>query len=326
LAAQTSDKNGLATFTGLTFTNTGSGLKLVAEATSCGSDTTQPFNISQGNSTTTLTASGNNLIYGQTLSLNVSVKKSGGGASQPTGNVSFLEGSLVLATQVLDANGSATLVLSNQLAVGNHLLTATYAGNAGFSASTSSAMTVVVNPVATAVTLLSNLNPARTNQIIAFAATIAAGYANGNHPTGTVRLKANGAKVVAGPVTLTNGIATLLVPALQLAVSTNVVVSAEFSDPTGNFSASTNSTMQVLVLNPPAIGAISLAPTASNGRVQLSLQGTSGQLFIIEASTDALHWSPIATNVADANGLMTLLESNSAAFPCRFYRGVMPAQ
>jgi hypothetical protein len=55
--------------------------------------------------------------------------------------------------------------------------------------------------------------------------------------------------------------------------------------------------------------------------LQATLTGTPGQAFVLKASSDLIHWTPVSTNVADTNGIATLVKSNAIAYPSRFYRG-----
>ena len=60
------------------------------------------------------------------------------------------------------------------------------------------------------------------------------------------------------------------------------------------------------------------------GNVAAQLAGVSGQTYVIETSADLMHWSPLSTNVADTNGIVSLIDSNAVAFPSRFYRAYTP--
>jgi hypothetical protein len=186
---------------------------------------------------------------------------------------------------------------------------------------------LTVNPAGTVALVTSGLNPARTNQNITFVTKVSATSPGVPAPTGSVRFKCNGTNLVANPINLTNGVTTLIVPAAALG-SGNVIVTAEYSDPTGNFNASTNSISQAIAVAPPvtpSIGKVSIAPPSFDGTMQATLSGTPGQTFILEASADLINWKPISTNVADANGFISIVESNAMVYPSRYYRGVMPA-
>ncbi|HEV2692269.1 MAG TPA: YDG domain-containing protein, partial [Verrucomicrobiae bacterium] len=185
---------------------------------------------------------------------------------------------------------------------------------------------LTVNPAGTVALVISGLNPARTNQSITFLAKVSAINVGAAAPTGLVRFKSNGTNAISGAVNLTNGATTLVVPAAALG-SGSVMVTAEFADPAGNFNASTNSISQTIVVvatNAPTIGKISISPPKFDGTLQATLNGTPGQTFVLQASSDLIHWTPISTNVADTNGFISIVESNAIAYPSRYYRGMMP--
>jgi hypothetical protein len=139
-----------------------------------------------------------------------------------------------------------------------------------------------------------------------------------------VRFKCNGTNSLGTPVSLTNGATTVVIPAAVIASSSAVLVTAEFTDPAGNFNSSSNTITQTIVITtppPPSIGTVSITPPKFDGTLQATLAGTPGQAFVLEASADLIHWTPVSTNIADTNGIATLVESNAIAYPSRFYRG-----
>jgi aspartate carbamoyltransferase regulatory subunit len=189
--------------------------------------------------------------------------------------------------------------------------------------------TLTVTPADTAALLSTTLNPARTNQNITFAAQIRPLAATVLVPTGVIQFKCNGTNKLGNAVSVTNsGTANLTVMAASLGQS-NAVITAEYSDPAGNFSPSTNSlTQNILIIvtppPPPPPSKLSLAPAFANGVVAAQLAGVTGQTYVIEVSADLIHWTAISTNVADTNGIVSLVDSNAVAFPSRFYRAYSP--
>ncbi len=185
--------------------------------------------------------------------------------------------------------------------------------------------TLTVTPASTASLVTSALNPARTNQNITFVTKVSALNSGAPAPTGQVRFKCNGTNSLGNPVSLTNGVTTFVVPAATIASSSAVIVTAEFSDPAGNFNSSSNSmTQAIAIAPPPTIGKVTITPPKSDGTFQASLSGTPGQTFVLQASSDLIHWTSISTNVADTNGVISIIESNAIAYPSRYYRGMMP--
>ena len=97
----------------------------------------------------------------------------------PTGSVSFMDGSTVLAVRTT-TSGVASYSTGG-LAVGSHAITAVYSGDADNATSTSTVLTQVVSKAATATSLTSSVNPSITPQSVTFTATV-----TGATPTGSV--------------------------------------------------------------------------------------------------------------------------------------------
>jgi len=57
----------------------------------------------------------------------------------------------------------------------------------------------------------------------------------------------------------------------------------------------------------------------SDGTVILQAQGSPGESFDIEASSDLLNWLDLGSVLADTNGLMQFDDTNAPAYPARFY-------
>jgi uncharacterized protein YceK len=92
-------------------------------------------------STTTLTLSSQSSAAGQALTLTAKVTSAT--SVVPTGLVTFLDGATALGTGTLNAQGSTTLTVST-LALGTHLLSASYGGDQNFSPSQSASSTETI--------------------------------------------------------------------------------------------------------------------------------------------------------------------------------------
>ncbi len=57
----------------------------------------------------------------------------------------------------------------------------------------------------------------------------------------------------------------------------------------------------------------------SDGTVLLETQGSPGESFDIQASSDLLNWLDLGSVLADTNGLMQFDDTNAPNFPARFY-------
>jgi hypothetical protein len=87
----------------------------------------------------TLASSVNPSNFGQAVTFTATVT---GGAGTPTGTVTFRDGAVAIGTASL-ANGIATFTTSS-LSLGTHQITASYAGNASYTANTSAVLTQAV--------------------------------------------------------------------------------------------------------------------------------------------------------------------------------------
>ena len=100
------------------------------------------INTSVGSTATALTSSPNPSSFGQAVTFTATVT-SHFFKFQPTGTVTFFDGTTNIGKSPLNGSGVATLTTST-LAVGTHSMTATYNGDANFTASTSPALQQVV--------------------------------------------------------------------------------------------------------------------------------------------------------------------------------------
>ena len=189
----------------------------------------------------------------------------------PTGTVTFKDGATVLGTATL-VNGSASLSVST-LAVGSHSLTAAYSGGGNFLASTSAAVTQVVNQGNTTTTLTSTPNPSTAGQAVTLSATVSAVAPATGVPTGSVTFRDGVTSL--GVVTLVNGSASLSVSTLAIGSHSLTAVyssSAAFAGSTSaavtqtvNSGATATSTSLTSTPNPSTVGqAVTLSSTVTS--------------------------------------------------------------
>lgn len=138
----------------------------------------------QDSTTTSISGTSNSSIYGQTVTFTATVQ---GAHGTPSGQVRFLDGTNVLGTETLTADGTATLSIST-LSTGTHAITATYEATPNSASSTSAVLNEVIQPqqTTTTTTLTSSPNPATSGQTITFTATLAKLPQSPQQPTGTV--------------------------------------------------------------------------------------------------------------------------------------------
>ncbi len=190
--------------------------------------------VNKAGTTTTLASSLNPSTVNQAVTFTATV--AGMGTTQnPTGTVTFLEGTTVLGTGTLSM-GHATFMTST-LPAGAHMVTARYEGDANFTTSTSSALTQTVNKGSTTTTLASSANPSTFGQAVTFTATVATTATGTIVPGGTVTFL-DGTTTL-GAVALSMGRATFVTSTLAIGAH---MITARYDGDT-NFTTSTSSAL-----------------------------------------------------------------------------------
>ena len=142
-------------------------------------------------------------VYGQGMTYTAQVNPSFG--AQPTGTVTFFDGSTSLGTATL--SGYQANLFASTPNVGTHQITATYNGDANFLATSSAAVTETVSQAQTSLTLSSNVNQLPFGQPFTLSATVV--ISNLGTPTGTVSFFDTSSSTSLGTATVTNGVAQL---------------------------------------------------------------------------------------------------------------------
>jgi hypothetical protein len=104
--------------------------------------TSVPLNqtVSRDATSSAVTSSVNPSAPSQAVTFTATVTASAPGAGTPTGTVTFLDGTTVLGTASLGSSGQASLTISRP-AIGSHLISVTYNGDAHFLTSHSASLT-----------------------------------------------------------------------------------------------------------------------------------------------------------------------------------------
>jgi hypothetical protein len=127
-------------------------------------------------------------VVGQNYSVSGTVTVDSPGGGTPTGTVTVYDGSVTSAAGTVGVDGSWSCSLTSTSA-GSKTITATYSGDANYSApGTAPTTTHTVNPAATTTMVSSSSNPSVTGQGVTFTATITAVSPGSGTP-------ANGTKV-----------------------------------------------------------------------------------------------------------------------------------
>ncbi len=193
-------------------------------------------------STAVLTSSANPSVAGQAVLMTATISPTVSNLAVPTGTVTFLDGTTVIGIGMLNASGVATLSTST-LSAATHSITASYAGDAKFVATTSPILSQVVNqPVAAATTIVvtAAVNPAVFGQTVSFTATVASSGAG--TLTGTVNFM-DGATSLGTATLNASGVATF--STTSLSVASHLITGVYSGD--ANFISSTSPTFSEVV-------------------------------------------------------------------------------
>ncbi len=244
----------------------------------------ESFTVNPIASSTALTVSpGNASVFGTLVTLTAAVT-SALGSPNPTGTVTFLDGSTTLAGGVTVSSGVALYTTAaGQLTGGSHSLTAVYSGDSNFQTSTSSpAVSYTVSPTSSTTTLSSTPMPPTHGNFgtpVTFTATITPAVGS-VLPTGTVTFM-DGLATLASGVTVnkfgSSAEAIYTTTQTQLAIGTHTITAQYSGDNSYNGSTSTGET---LTIDRPASNVTpSSSPNPSNLGVAVTFTATVSPAF-----------------------------------------------
>ncbi len=262
--------------------------------------------VSKSPSSSTLGASPNPAVFGQSASLTVTVVATGGGAGVPTGTVSCFDGATLLGTATVNASGGggqATLSTSS-LSVGSHSITCTYNGDGNFVASTSGAVSQSVNKSGSAAVVISSQAPSTFGQGVTFSIAVGAAAPGSGIPSGSVTLS-DGATVL-GTVPLDGTGAASFAPGPGFSAGSHSLSVSYPGD--GNFLGTTSPTLTQVVNKAGTTVAMtsSLNPSTNASAVTLgasvasAVNGASGSVTFMDGS------SPLGTGTINSSGSASL--------------------
>ncbi len=197
--------------------------------------------VTAATTTTTLTSSAASITPGTSITFTATVTATAAGTGTPSGMVTFANGSVTLGTSTLNASGVATYTTTS-LPAGNASITAAYAGDSSFAASTSAAVPVAVQAATTTTALTSSAATITVGSTVTFTATVTATPAGSGTPSGSVTFQSGTATL--GTATLnTSGVATFTTNALPAG---NASITASYGGD-ADFAASKSTAVPITV-------------------------------------------------------------------------------
>jgi streptogramin lyase len=257
--------------------------------------------VTRATTITTVTTSVNPSVFGQFVTFTATVSAVSPGAGVITGAVTVRDGGTSIGSGTL-ANGTVTIRVSS-LSIGTHTITASYGGDANFSASASATTSQTVHRAGTATSVTSSVNPSVFGQGVIFTATVSASSAGGGTPTGTVSFLDGAASIGRG--TLSSGTATF--STTSLSAGTHTITAIYGGD--ANFNSSTSSILTERVSPPPSI--TSLSQSSAN-------EGSTAQTLMVNGTGFAgatVDWNgtPLTTNAISSTQLQATIPAADLA-------------
>ncbi len=221
----------------------------------------------------------------------------------PSGTLTLSDGSTPISVLSVASSGSFTFATS-RLAVGQHLLTAAYSGDANNASATSAALTVTVQQASTATALSANANPLTQRQPLTLMATVTSDSPN----------QTNGVAFYDGPTLLgtaalnANGTATFTPPGITLGTHSLTAVYAGDS----NHAGSTSATLPELVVQSASLSLLSSAnPSVSGQSITFTAQinGNPAATGLMAFRSDGALLATVPLNAAGAASFPTTVLS-----------------
>lgn len=217
--------------------------------------------------TTSLTSSLNPSTAGQSITFTAKVTSNS--ATPPNGEtVTFYSGSAALGSGAL--RGGVASLITSSLSAGIHSITASYAGDANFAASTSAALRQIVNSTsksATSTTIASSLNPSIYGQNVTWTATVKA--SGSVPPTGKVNFVWSGYNIGTAALNA-SGVATLT--RSKLNADTYPLTAVYVGD--ANNLGSTSSVLSQVITLATSAAALTSSPNPSGSGVFVTFTAT----------------------------------------------------
>ena len=250
----------------------------------------------QDSTTTALASSANPSAFGASVTLTATVTAAPGGVTgtNPTGTVTFSDGTTTLGTQSVSTSGGITTakLTTAALVSGTHSLTATYNGDSNYHVSLSAALNETVTKASASAAVTLSAPRLAVGQSETITATVT-GVAGAAAPTGQVTFTADGSTLGTGTVTTSNGItrATFTTSALTVGTHSLTAVYAGDADYAGATAAPATASVSpdgtTTTLTPNANPAPDGAPvllTATVAPVPGGLAPTGTVAFTVDGS------------------------------------------
>ena len=254
---------------------------------------------------------------GVAVTYTATVTAGNGVTTDPTGAVTFKDGSTVLCTPTVSTTATPGVVTATctepgtSMTGGTHSVSAVYAGDANFATSTSTTLSQVVTPAATTTVVASSGNNSAVGQSVTYTATVTPTVAPFTI-TGTVAFKDNGTTIAgcsaqtvsAGSSSAT---ATCTEPAASMTLGSHPITAVYGA--TTNYATSTSSALTQTVVQGTTSTSVTSSANPTSGGLAITYTAT-----VAVAGGTAITPTGTVTFSDDQPGPGTVVLCSAAAF------------
>lgn len=277
--------------------------------------------VNQASTTMAIATSGSPALPGSNATFTATLSITAPGAGTPSGGVQFLTngiaaGSVVPFTNLMAQYSTTTLPHAT------NLVTALYAGDSNFIASSNSLSEIINTPPIAGTANYSRL--AGTTLIIPVSSLLTNASDADGDAISLLSFSTNSTNGATISETSTNGTSLAYVPP-----ATNGDVTDSFTYTVADTFGATNTGVVIITIatnNNQSVN-ITGVTTLPNGTALISFAGIPNYTYLIQATTNltpTIVWTTIATNMAGTNGLFQYNDLDSTNYPTRYYRTTTP--
>jgi subtilase family serine protease len=305
-------QSGVATFSNLAISKPGTAYTLAASSGSLVGASSAAFNVSPASSTTAIVCSANPSVSGQSVTFTATVS----GAGTPTGVVTFSDGMTSIGRGTLTTSGGTTTASFSisSLAVGSHTITASYAGDSTFLASTGT-LVQTVNKGSTSTSVVVSVNPSVSGQMITLTTTVminSPGSPAVATPTGVVTLSDGAMRIGQGMLTTSGGVTTASFSLFSLAVGSHTLAASYAGDSNFQGSAATlTQTVKKASTNTAVVSSVGAPVFGQSVTFTVTVTVSSPGSTIVASPAGTVTFSDGATSIGQ--GTLTTIGGVSTA-------------
>lgn len=245
--------------------------------------------VAKADTTTGVNVSERQSVFGQEVTITATIDPTSEVGLSPTGRVTFKDGKKTLGSvnvTTVDGVTAATLT-TTKLPVGEHTITASYAGDGNFTGSSGNVVQLPVAKAATTTTLSSSVNPSSPKQKVTFVAQIDVVVPGEGKPQGVVTFYDGTTKLGTGKLhTSKSGVTTATFSTSKLSAGEHTITASYAGDK--NFDGSVSDALTQNVQEPASVAKTAVGLSGTSGLVASAASNRSAALVANDAAIAGL--------------------------------------